>query len=120
MNGDTDDQTPALEDLCHSAERFRFLVEGVKDYAIFLLDPEGRVVSWNAGAEMIKGYRAQEIIGEHFSRFYAPQDVERGKPAQTLRDAAAKGSAEDEGWRVRKDGSRFWANVVVTALRDDG
>jgi PAS domain S-box-containing protein len=120
MNGDTEDPTPALEDLCHSAERFRFLVEGVKGYAIFLLDPEGRVVSWNTGAEQIKGYHAQEIIGQHFSRFYTPEDIERGRPAQVLNEAATKGSAEEEGWRVRKDGSRFWASVLITALRDDG
>jgi len=99
-------------------ERFRLLVECVKDYAIFMLDPSGRVVSWNAGAERLKGYRAEEIIGEHFSRFYPLEDVARGKPEQELKTAAAEGRIEDEGWRVRKDGSRFWANAVITALRD--
>ncbi len=95
------------------------LVESVTDYAILMLDPEGRVVSWNAGAERIKGYRASEIVGQHFSRFYPPEDVERHKPEYQLEKAAADGRLEDEGWRVRKDGSTFWANVVITALRDE-
>jgi formate hydrogenlyase transcriptional activator len=98
-------------------ERFRALVDAAKDYAIFLLDPEGRVVTWNNGAERIKGYAAEEIIGQHFSRFFAPEDVELGKPAEELKTAATVGRAEEQGWRVRKDGSRFWANVVVTAIR---
>ena len=102
------------ESLRHSEERFRLLVESVKDYAIFLLDPDGRVVTWNAGAELIKGYSASEIIGQHFSRFYPPEAGDF--PAHELRVAAAEGRFEDEGWRVRKDGSRFWANVVITAL----
>ena len=102
-----------------SEERFRLLVEGTHDYAIFLLDPEGRVVSWNPGAERIKGYAAEEIVGQHFSRFYPPDAVERGWPAEELRRAAAEGRFEDEGWRVRKDGSRFWANVIITALHDE-
>ena len=97
-----------------SDERFRLLVESVKDYAIFMLDPDGRVMTWNAGAELIKGYHASEIIGEHFSRFYPPEAGDF--PAHELRVAAAEGRFEDEGWRVRKDGSRFWANVVITAL----
>ena len=100
-------------------ERFRLLVETVKDYAIFLLDPEGRVASWNAGAERIKGYHSEEIIGRHFSCLYLPKDVEAGKPGRELETAAAQGRAESEGWRVRKDGSHFWANVVLTALRDE-
>jgi PAS domain S-box-containing protein len=99
-------------------ERMRLLVESVVDYAIFTLDPEGQVRSWNAGAERIKGYRADEIIGEHFSRFYPPEAQAAGRPAAGLETAAAQGRYEDEGWRVRKDGSRFWANVVITALRD--
>jgi PAS domain S-box-containing protein len=99
-------------------ERFRLLVEGVRDYAIFMLDPEGRVVTWNSGAQLIKGYRAQEIIGEHFSRFYPPEALKRDLPGLELRVASAEGRYEDEGWRVRKDGSLFWANVVITALRD--
>ncbi|HEV2304650.1 MAG TPA: sigma 54-interacting transcriptional regulator [Candidatus Acidoferrales bacterium] len=98
-------------------ERFRALVDAATDYAIFLLDPEGGVVSWNSGAERIKGYAPDEIIGHHFSRFYAPEDLELGKPAEHLKRAAETGRAEDEGWRVRKDGSRFWANVVITAIR---
>jgi formate hydrogenlyase transcriptional activator len=107
------------EDTLHELEeRFRLLVESVKDYAIFMLDPEGRVSSWNPGAERIKGYRAEEILGQHFSRFYTEEDVKRGKPAVALRMAAAQGRFEDEGWRVHKDGSRFWANVVISALRD--
>ncbi len=106
------------EALCSSEERFRALVEEVKDYAIFMLDPGGRVCSWNAGAERIKGYRAEEIIGQHFSRFYPAEEIARGTPEEGLRLAATDGRLEEEGWRVRKDGSRFWANVVITALRD--
>jgi len=94
------------------------LVENVRDHAIFLLDAEGRVQTWNAGAEKIKGYKAEQIIGQHFSHFYAREDVERNKPQEGLRVAAAEGRYETEGWRLRKDGSRFWANVVITALRD--
>lgn len=104
--------------LKQSEERFRLLVEGVRDYAIFSLTPEGCVASWNLGAERIKGYRADEIIGRHFSCFYPEEDVRAGKPEQELRTAAIQGRIEDEGWRVRKDGSRFLANVVITALRD--
>jgi formate hydrogenlyase transcriptional activator len=103
--------------LRRSEERFRLLVEGAKDYAIFMLDPEGRVTTWNIGAERIKGYRAEEIVGEHFSRFYPQEMIERGKPEHELEVAAAEGRFEDEGWRIRKDGSRFWANVIITALR---
>ena len=99
---------------------FRRLVEEVRDYAIFLLDPDGRVASWNAGAEAIKGYRAEEILGRHFSVFYPPEAVESGWPEIELATARAERRFEDEGWRVRKDGSRFWANVVITALHDDG
>jgi PAS domain S-box-containing protein len=100
------------------ADQFRLLVQGTTDYAIFLLDPQGRVVTWNAGAERIKGYQAEEIVGQHFSKFYPPEDVERGWPEEELRRAEAEGRFEDEGWRVRKDGSRFWSNAVITALRD--
>ncbi|MDP9478956.1 MAG: diguanylate cyclase, partial [Actinomycetota bacterium] len=99
-------------------EFFRLMVESVKDYAIFMLDPQGGVASWNAGAERMKGYAAEEIVGEHFSRFYPEEDVQMGKPAEILR-AASDGAYQEEGWRVRKDGSRFWASVVVTALRDE-
>ncbi len=108
----------AEEALRQSDERFRLLVEGVKDCAIFMLDPTGRVTSWNSGAERIKGYRAEEIVGQHFSRFYTQEDVERGKPDHELKMAACQGQVEDEGWRVRKAGSRFWANVMITAIRD--
>jgi PAS domain S-box-containing protein len=100
-------------------ERFRHLVEGTRDYGIFMLDPHGNVTSWTAGAERIKGYRADEIIGQHFSRFYPQDAIDRGWPAHELRVAATEGRFEDEGWRVRKDGSLFWANVVITALRDE-
>lgn len=103
--------------LRRSEERFRLLVDGARDYAIFMLDPEGCVVSWNPGAERIKGYRAEEILGQHFSKFYPADAVERGKPQHELRVAASEGRFEDDGWRIRKDGSRFWANVVITALR---
>src|SRR3712207_2984606 len=106
------------EILRESEERFRLLVEGVRDYAIFMLDPEGRVTTWNPGAQRIKGYHEEEIVGEHFSIFYTDEDVERGHPADELRLAAAEGSYREEGIRVRKDGSTFWANVLITALRD--
>ena len=105
------------ERLRESEERFRLLVENVQDYAIFMLDPQGRVMSWNQGARRIKGYEASEIIGKTFSIFYPPEAIARDWPAHELREAARTGHFEDEGWRVRKDGSRFWANVVITALR---
>ena len=106
------------ERLRQSEERFRLLVESVQDYAIFLLDPEGRVASWNAGAQRIKGYTAQEIIGRSFMVFYPQDALDRNWPAIELEHAKRLGRFEDEGWRLRKDGSRFWANVVITALRD--
>ena len=106
------------EILRQSEERFRLLVESVRDYAIFMLDPKGFILTWNAGAERIKGYRADEIIGQHFSRFYLPQALDRGFPEHELEVAKDIGAFEDEGWRVRKDGSLFWANVVITAMRD--
>ena len=96
---------------------YRLLVESLRDYAIFALDATGRVVSWNPGAERFKGYRAHEIIGRHFSTFYPPDDIASGKPEWELEVAARDGRFEDEGWRLRKDGTRFWANVVITALR---
>src|SRR5204863_1679436 len=102
-----------------SEERFRLLVTEVTDYAILMLDPEGRIASWNAGAERIKGYRSEEIIGQQFSCFYPTADIEGGKPAYGLKVAVEQGRFEDEGWRVRKDGSRFWANVVITTLYDE-
>jgi PAS domain S-box-containing protein len=106
------------ERLSQSEELFRLLVEGVQEYAIFMLDPDGNVASWNRGAEMIKGYAASEIIGSHFSRFYPPEALLQGKPEWELEMAKRYGSVEEEGWRIRKDRSRFWANVVITALRD--
>src|SRR5437764_4317538 len=101
-----------------TTDNFRLLVEGVRDYAIFMLDGAGRVLTWNAGAQRLKGYRAEEIIGKHFSCFYPSDAVEAGKPARLLALAAREGRVEDEGWRVRQDGSRFWADVIITALRD--
>ena len=98
-----------------SEERIRILVEGVRDYAIFMLDPDGNVVSWNAGAQHIKGYTAEEIIGQNFARFYLPEDIASGVPAAELAAAADGGRSEVERWRVRKNGSRFLANVVITA-----
>ncbi len=105
--------------LRESEDRYRLLIEGVKDYAMLMLDVDGRVRSWNKGVERIKGYREAEILGEHFSRFYPAEDLERGKPEMELKMAVAHGSYEDEGWRIRKDGTRFFANVVITALIDD-
>jgi PAS domain S-box-containing protein len=101
-------------------EQFRLLVAAVKDYAIFLLDPDGRVMSWNAGAERIKGYREQEILGSSFTSFYLPQDIAAGVPAAALGQARENGRFEGYGWRVRKDGTRFYAHVTITALRDPG
>ncbi len=114
---DITERKQAEADLRQSEERFRLLVEGAVDYAIFVLDPEGRVATWNSGAERIKGYTADEILGQHFSKFYPQESIERGKPQHELEVAAAEGRFEDEGWRIRKDGSRFWANVIITALR---
>jgi PAS domain S-box-containing protein len=115
------DVTPRkeAEELLHrSEERFRHFVESVEDYAIFMLDPEGHVVSWNSGAERLKGYKAEEIIGKNFSQFYLPEDAARNDPQDKLRIAARDGRFTEEGWRVRKDGSRFLANVVLTAVHD--
>ncbi|MES2626223.1 MAG: PAS domain S-box protein [Pseudomonadota bacterium] len=106
------------EMLRQSEERFRLLVDGVQDYAIYLLDPDGIVTSWNLGARRIKGYESTEIIGSHFSRFYSLDDIAKGKPGDELAIALEHGRAEDEGWRIRKDGTRFWARVVVTSLYD--
>lgn len=98
-----------VERLNHSEERFRLLVESVQDYALFMLYPAGRIASWNHGAERIKGYRAGEVVGRHFSLFYTRDDIDCGKPDAALEKAAASGRFEDEGWRVRKGGSLFWA-----------
>jgi PAS domain S-box-containing protein len=105
--------------LRESEERFRMLVAGVKDYAIYMLDPDGLVTSWNAGAEWMKGYRAEEILGQHFSRFFTPEDVAQRLPERALRAAASEGRFEVELWRVRKGGSKFRGHVVITALRDE-
>jgi PAS domain S-box-containing protein len=105
--------------LSESEARFRLMVLNVTDYAMFMLDPEGRIISWNEGAEHIKGYRADEILGQHFSRFYPDDDARKGKPHDVLEAAKADGRIEDEGWRVRKNGTMFWANVVITAMRDE-
>ncbi|HEY2102715.1 MAG TPA: PAS domain S-box protein [Chthoniobacterales bacterium] len=101
-----------------ASEQFRLIIEGVSDYAIFMLDTDGKIVTWNIGAERIKGYPAEEIIGHHFSEFYAAEDVAARKPEQELERAKADGRVESEGWRRRKDGSRFWASAVITALHD--
>jgi len=101
-----------------SENSFRMLVESLKDYAIVMLDPGGHIASWNAGAERFKGYRAEEIIGKHFSCFYPADAIRRGLPEQELKAAVNDGRFEDEGWRVRKDGEKFWANVIISALRD--
>jgi PAS domain S-box-containing protein len=107
------------EDLRRSEERFRLMVDAVQDYAIFMLDPEGHVASWNGGAQRIKGYAPDEIIGKYFGVFYPPDAVARGWPEHELAVARQEGRFEDEGWRLRKDGTRFWANVVITAVHDE-
>lgn len=109
---------PGLEGLGVDAKQYQLLVESIKDYAIILLDTEGNISSWNQGAERIKGYRADEIIGKHVSTFYTPEDLQRHHPEQLLSEALTEGRVEDEGWRVRKDGTRFWADAIITALRD--
>jgi rsbT co-antagonist protein RsbR len=101
-----------------SQEMLQLLVDSVKEYAITILDPRGHITTWSPAAERLKGYRAEEIIGKHFSTFYSQEDISSGKCERELEIAAREGRFEDEGWRVRKDGSRFWANVIITALRD--
>ena len=101
------------------AHRYEQLVQSVVDYAIYMLDPAGHVVSWNAGAQRIKGYRADEVIGKHFSLFFTPQDCADGRPERLLRQALEQGVAQDEGWRVRKDGTQFWALAALDVIRDD-
>ena len=104
--------------LGYREDRFRLLVEAVRDYAIFLMDAEGRILSWNSGAERIKGYKSEEVMGKDFSMFYPPEDIREGKPRRHLEQAKREGRCEEEGWRVRKDGLQFWANTVITPLRD--
>jgi PAS domain S-box-containing protein len=116
----TRQMTEALSELRASEARFRMLVQGVTDYAIFMLDPNGFVTNWNSGAARIKGYAAEEIVGRHFSQFYTEDDRQRGIPKRALETARRTGRYEAEGWRVRKDGAKFWANVVIDAIRDDG
>jgi PAS domain S-box-containing protein len=108
------------QDLFESERSFRLLVEGVADYALYMLDPMGFVTNWNIGGQRIKGYLPQEIVGQHFSRFYTPADQSAGKPARALRIAYEQGRYEEEGWRVRKDGSFFWASVVIDPIKEDG
>lgn len=117
---------PAAEPTSHGPDRspiqttdlLQLLIDNVRDYAIILLDKEGTVLTWGKGAQRLKGWSPEEIIGRHFSKFYPPEDIANGKPDMELKAVRADGRFEDEGWRLRKDGSRFWANVVITALRD--
>ena len=116
---DLTERRAAERALRQSEEQFRILVSGVTDYAIYMLDPVGKVISWNAGAERIKGYKPEEIIGDHFSRFYLPEEVQAGAPANALSIAREAGRFDKEGWRLRNDGSRFWAHVVIDPITDD-
>jgi len=102
----------------HNSDLLQLLVETVKDYAIVLMDTEGRILTWSPAAERLKGWTADEIIGQSFTRFYTAEDLQKGKPKMELETAAREGRYEEEGWRVRKDGSRFWASVIITGLRD--
>lgn len=135
MNSDQEPEDPPMRELARlqqeslalqnelqwrgHEERYRRFIETVQDYALFMLDASGNVTTWNPGAEKLKGYKPEEIIGKHFSRFYMDEDVRSGRPEVNLATAVSQGHCEDEGWRVRKDGTKFWANVVITALRDD-
>src|SRR5947209_8652236 len=100
-------------------EAYRLLVQEIKDYAIYMIDTDGTILTWNEGAERLKGYAADEIIGRNFTVFFSREDIAEGKPQRLLASAATEGRIENEGWRVRKDGSRFWANAVMTALHDE-
>ena len=120
MGTPTEQQESILQKMVEATgQDVRLLIDNVRDYAILLLDAEGRISTWTKAAEQITGYRPEEVIGKHFSIFYPSEDVANGKPARELKIAEEEDRFEDEGWRVRKDGSRYWANVVVTALRDD-
>src|SRR5258708_5509975 len=116
---DLTEQREQDERIRQSEERFRLLLEGVEDYAVYMLDPEGRVTSWNSGAQRITGYSADEIVGQAFERFYLPEDIAAGRPSAELRTAMLNRRAQDTGWRLRRDGTPFWADVVVTALHDE-
>src|SRR3954463_7240064 len=116
---DISEQKAAEGGLRRSEERFRMLVQGVTDYAIYMLDPEGHVSNWNAGAQRIKGYQESEILGQHFSRFYTEEDLATELPKRALEIARREGRFEAEGWRVRKDGTRFWASVVIDSIYND-
>jgi PAS domain S-box-containing protein len=119
INSDLTHERASAEQLQHSQERFDLLVSAVVDYAIFMLDPSGNVITWNEGAQRAKGYTRDEILGRHFSVFYPPEAIAADIPRRALETAAREGRFLDEGWRVRKDGTRFWASVVITALRDE-
>src|SRR5579884_1998742 len=113
-----DKSAPRVNPLSEQADMIQLLVDTVREYAIILLDRDGKVLTWNNAAQRLKGWHADEIIGQHFSRFYPQEDIDKGKTQMELEVAAREGRFEDEGWRVRKDGTRFWANVILTALRD--
>src|SRR5690242_995627 len=116
---DISERQAAHQELLESERRYRLLIEAVVDYAIFQLDPAGNVTTWNPGAQRIKGYAPSEIIGRHFSLFYTPEDLETGVPKRALAEAAEQGRVEMEGWRMRKDGTRFWASVIIDRITDD-
>jgi PAS domain S-box-containing protein len=116
---DITERQQAHDEVVRSERRYRQLIEAVVDYAIFQLDPAGNVTTWNPGAQRIKGYSPEEIIGRHFSQFYTPEDIKIGVPKLALAEAAKKGRFEAEGWRMRKDGSRFWASVVIDRIIDE-
>jgi formate hydrogenlyase transcriptional activator len=114
---DVTEQRTALETLRKNDQQLRSIIESVRDYAIYLLDPDGYVMTWNPGGERIKGYSAEEVLGRHFSCFFVQEDIDRGRPAELLRLAATRGRIEEEGWRIRKDGTRFWTDSILTAIR---